>query len=263
MAIQYFTHDFNARSDPKLLNLRADLGMQGVGAYWCLIEILFEQNGFIHKAGINGIAYELHIEKSILDDILTKYDLFICENDKYFSNGVLKRLEKINTIKQRAVEKATKRWENEKKPAEKKSEILPLSYHSNATAMQIKLNKIKLNKIKLIKGKLYKEKINKKKNLVAFQAPVFCEVNEYWNELNEERILNSKPKVKFDPNEFIDHYTANGWKIGKNCQPMKDWKATVRNWIRTAEERLTDKIEARASPPEDLMRAAERLGVTK
>lgn len=27
---------------------------------------------------------------------------------------------------------------------------------------------------------------------------------------------------------FIDYYTANGWKVGKN--PMRDWKATVRSW---------------------------------
>lgn len=27
---------------------------------------------------------------------------------------------------------------------------------------------------------------------------------------------------------FIDHYTANGWRVGKN--KMKDWRASVRNW---------------------------------
>lgn len=29
---------------------------------------------------------------------------------------------------------------------------------------------------------------------------------------------------------FYDYYEANGWKVGKN--PMKDWKATLRNWER-------------------------------
>lgn len=33
-----------------------------------------------------------------------------------------------------------------------------------------------------------------------------------------------------DPEKFIDYYTANGWKVGKN--PMKDWRAAVRNWSR-------------------------------
>lgn len=31
-----------------------------------------------------------------------------------------------------------------------------------------------------------------------------------------------------DPQRFVDYYTANGWRVGKN--PMKDWKATVRLW---------------------------------
>jgi hypothetical protein len=33
-----------------------------------------------------------------------------------------------------------------------------------------------------------------------------------------------------DANYFCDHYAANGWKVGK--APMRDWKATVRNWQR-------------------------------
>ncbi len=34
--------------------------------------------------------------------------------------------------------------------------------------------------------------------------------------------------TKIDPQRFIDHYTANGWRVGKN--PMRDWKASVRTW---------------------------------
>lgn len=34
-----------------------------------------------------------------------------------------------------------------------------------------------------------------------------------------------------DPERFVDFYTANGWKVGKNS--MKDWKACVRNWERS------------------------------
>jgi len=30
------------------------------------------------------------------------------------------------------------------------------------------------------------------------------------------------------PAAFVNHYTANGWKVGKN--PMKDWQAAVRTW---------------------------------
>lgn len=37
----------------------------------------------------------------------------------------------------------------------------------------------------------------------------------------------------FDAQKFMDYYNANGWKVGRN--PMKDWEATVRNWIRRDE----------------------------
>lgn len=33
-----------------------------------------------------------------------------------------------------------------------------------------------------------------------------------------------------DAEAFIDFYTSKGWKVGSN--PMKDWKAAVRNWQR-------------------------------
>lgn len=31
-----------------------------------------------------------------------------------------------------------------------------------------------------------------------------------------------------DPQSWMDHYTANGWRVGRNA--MKDWKAAVRTW---------------------------------
>lgn len=31
-----------------------------------------------------------------------------------------------------------------------------------------------------------------------------------------------------DPEQWYDHYTSNGWKVGKTS--MKDWQAAVRNW---------------------------------
>ena len=35
---------------------------------------------------------------------------------------------------------------------------------------------------------------------------------------------------EIEAEKFIDHYTANGWKVGKN--PMKNWQAAVRNWTK-------------------------------
>lgn len=42
-----------------------------------------------------------------------------------------------------------------------------------------------------------------------------------------------------DCERFIDYYTANGWKVGKNS--MKDWKAAVRTWERSDDKKPAPK----------------------
>ena len=53
-----------------------------------------------------------------------------------------------------------------------------------------------------------------------FTPPTLEEVQAYCNERNNN----------VDAEKFINHYTSNGWKVGKN--KMQDWKAAVRTWER-------------------------------
>lgn len=45
-------------------------------------------------------------------------------------------------------------------------------------------------------------------------------------------------KVNLD--KFFDYYNANGWMVGKN--PMKDWKAVLRNWNRNEKDNVKQKF---------------------
>lgn len=50
-----------------------------------------------------------------------------------------------------------------------------------------------------------------------------------------------------DPEKFVDFYSANGWKQGKN-KPIVDWKAAVRTWERSdAQQKAQDKNRVRTS----------------
>lgn len=51
-----------------------------------------------------------------------------------------------------------------------------------------------------------------------FAKPTLEQVREYCNERGNS----------VDAERWFNHYTSNGWKVGKNS--MKDWKAAVRNW---------------------------------
>lgn len=58
--------------------------------------------------------------------------------------------------------------------------------------------------------------------------------------LDEVRAYCRERQNNVDPDRFVNHYQANGWKVGRN--PMKDWKATVRTW----EERPTEQAGCEA-----------------
>lgn len=46
--------------------------------------------------------------------------------------------------------------------------------------------------------------------------------------VDEVRAYCRERKNQVDAEKFVDYYTSNGWKVGKNS--MKDWKAAVRTW---------------------------------
>lgn len=39
---------------------------------------------------------------------------------------------------------------------------------------------------------------------------------------------------RVDPRQFVDYYTANGWRVGRN--KMSDWQAAVRTWERNGRQ---------------------------
>lgn len=63
-----------------------------------------------------------------------------------------------------------------------------------------------------------KTKREESKSKSAFAPPTLLEVSQYCLERDNT----------VDPEKWLSHYTANGWKVGRN--PMKDWRAAIRTW---------------------------------
>ena len=82
---------------------------------------------------------------------------------------------------------------------------------------------IELEKELEIDKEIDKEK-KKKTTTKRFSKPSIDELQQY--------ITDSKFNI--DAQHFFDYYESKGWLVGKS--PMKDWKATVRNWNRRNEE---------------------------
>lgn len=108
----YFSHDYNARNDPKLIKLQMFMGHEGKGIFWDLIEMMYEQAGFLHLSQCDCYAFALRTDSDKVKRVIEEFDLF--ENDKvnFWNESVLKRL-KIRTEKSsRAKGSAENRWKN-------------------------------------------------------------------------------------------------------------------------------------------------------
>jgi len=66
---------------------------------------------------------------------------------------------------------------------------------------------------------------NLKKEKEGFVPPMSNDVFNFFFEFGSD---------EEEAQKFIDYYTSNGWKVGQN--PMQDWKATSRNWIKRSSQ---------------------------
>ena len=64
-----------------------------------------------------------------------------------------------------------------------------------------------------------------------FRAPSPEDVEEYARSYAEGKGLDLA-STDFDPERFVDFYAQKGWMVGK--AKMKDWKASVRIWVRSS-----------------------------
>jgi hypothetical protein len=150
----YFQHDYNARNDPKLQAVMIKYGLAGIGAFWCIVEMLYEQDGTLPITSIPSIAYTLHADEEMLKNIVCKMDLFECNKKFFWSRSVRKRLGIINEISDIRRKAAEKRWKSSKKSDANamqmrcKSNAKAQNNDANAMQTECKCNAIKEKEIK-------------------------------------------------------------------------------------------------------------------
>ena len=219
----YFAHDYNARNDPKLQNVLFDLGVEGIGVFWCIIEQLYEQGGKLPLHYCKSIAFALHVDFKCVERLVNDYGLFKNDGENMWSESVLNRLNRRTEVSEKRKLAALARWrqgiENQRQTQ------APASYRQvkdNASDMQMqcKTDANAEHKGKEIKEKNNIKESNKEKHETAkrFVPPNLEEVKARIKEMN----------YTFDAEAFIAFYQSKNWMVGKN--KMKDWKAAMVTW---------------------------------
>lgn len=170
----FFSHDCNARNDPKIMALRSVYGAEGYGVYWMLIEILREQPDYklaVNKYIWSTLAMQMQVEASRLEDIITDCCMEFEENGKtllvndgkfLYSASLLRRMGKVDDISNLRREAAKKRWE---KPCKVSEEVDDCNEDANADQ---KKSKEKQSKEKKSKADQSKAKQTKAKQTTIF-----------------------------------------------------------------------------------------------
>ena len=106
----YFSHDEGARNDPKLIKVLMRLGQPGKGVYWDLVEMLYEQDGYLMRSDCESYAFALRTDNDLLKSLINDFDLFTSDDVRFWSDSVLRRLLVRKSKSLKASESAQKRW---------------------------------------------------------------------------------------------------------------------------------------------------------
>lgn len=89
----YFSHDYNASDDVKILFLRQELGMEGVGIYWYIVEKLAQAGGKLPLKIIPVLAMQMQTSDTKVTAVIQSFDLFEVAEQLFFSNRLVHFIE--------------------------------------------------------------------------------------------------------------------------------------------------------------------------
>jgi hypothetical protein len=137
----YFSHDANAKDDPKILQLRMHLGWEGYGLFWGLIELLRNQPDYRMQKHYMSIAFALQTDQKKIESLVNDFDLFATDQEFFWSESLLKRMELKEEKSEKMRNAANKRWN-------KDSDAKAMQKHSTSNAEAMQLKESKVNQIK-------------------------------------------------------------------------------------------------------------------
>jgi 5-methylcytosine-specific restriction endonuclease McrA len=120
----YFSHDYNARNDEKILEIRSLYGPEGYGVFWMIVETMAEnENGKLNTSLIAGLSLSYGLAIDRLSDIISSCistDLFKRDGIYIYSDRLLSHKDFRKERSESGKKGAIKKWNTQR---EKKVEF--------------------------------------------------------------------------------------------------------------------------------------------
>ena len=226
----YFSHDSNSKDDPKCVLLIEQLGLEGYGIFWVLVETLRDQPNYKYPMSlIPAIARRYNSTTQKVETVVKNYNLFqFTEDEFFFSISLMDRMKHLETSRLKKSLAGKKgndvRWSNRIAIAEQSQ----CDNNAIASPSQIIASKVKESKVK-------ETKVNKTKDKKIIEDDSFTQT---MNGFKEMRKLIKKPmtdravkitisnlnKLTTNENEqilILEQSIANSWQ---GVFPLKEVK---------------------------------------
>lgn len=223
----YFPHDYNARQDPKLLEVLMELGCEGIGIYWCIIEQMYEQGGSLPLDSVKLISFSLHVKQETVKSLISDYGLFEQDDTTFWSPSARTRLKKREEVSAKRREAGAaglaSRWESKRVANATETMANATEVDSKVIANYSKENKIKRKEI---------ESTTNQVNNISLSLENMSDAAVAERERILEIFYFEKNCVDYfgETQRFIAHYEADGWCRKGNDKPVKDRVALARSW---------------------------------
>ena len=228
----YFPHFSNARHDRKIRRLRKELGIEGYGIYFMLLETLRDQHDFMYPlADCDLLAEEFGTSDAKIKTVICNYELFDFEEDgKFFSPKMLVYLEPYFKMREQRIQ------------AGKASAAKRLLNDRSTTVQQ---SKVKESKVK--ESKVNESKRDFNEILMPYAndlGPEYMNFAMYWMEQDEKGRERWQQEKFFDIKRRITTWMNNASKFAPN-KPKQELGKLQQNMIslKNVHDELTEQIQ--------------------
>lgn len=199
----YFSHDANAQDDPKCMVLIDQLGVEGYGIFWLLVEKLRAEGEYkLPLIVLESFAKRWGTSKEKVFAVVKNYNLFIIENDEFFYSNRLRQSMLIKSEK--AATSVNARWDKQRQ-LKSDTNVLP----SNTNVIRTDT----------IKGKERKGKESKIlfTNCNLFDKYIFKSEFPEWNNIKLSYYYEAALAYSNEGNKYVN------------------WKSAINTWARRDE----------------------------
>jgi hypothetical protein len=198
----YFSHDYNAANDTKVLFLRHQLGMEGYGIYWFLIEKLAEAGGKMPLELIPILSMQMQTTDIKVKGVIMQFDLFSINEGEFWSERLNDHLGLRAKLSQSGKNGAISRWKN----GEANRGAI-----GEGNAKKRKEKEIKENINTINNKELFVDSIKDFKEILGDSYDEFL---EYWCEPNKDGKLRYELEKFFDVKRRVNTWIKNKLRYG-------------------------------------------------